>query len=638
VVRKSPFAILETHVVNKSLRREGSREVPVERDAQDVPSLSPGQLRTLASTARRLEAHFQFPQDVEWAFVGDTLFLLQSRRITTLQEPFYTDALYQWARARRLDDDEQACWERGSVLSSRRVSPLYFSEMAAYFTDFYADLDVREGRPPATTRRWRYHRGWVYSNDRYRMQGRRVPGRLRDREWLPRIWLQVRQPRTRAVWSCASRYYRLNNTQWLPTLERGQPDLDRASVEELEDFVELIEGERRGERGVLASTGIDDAACLLSLLRMLLRSWAGEADKGVVADLTSGLDGLETHDENLALWELSQVARRNPEVVQALRDRDDERLARVEGGSAFLDAAERFRAENRHRGAADRDLIQPRWGDDRTLLLDQLRVYVRGDPADDPRSAHARAVARRGDAVRRVEAALRSLHRSTAVARVAVFRAVLRRAQEYWVFRDNQRHSFDHYLFYLRQTYLAMGRRLVTAGALDRADDVFFLSKEEVIGAIHTARGAGETRYRASWRRRWWEAAAQDVPPERLRGHGDQGDDAAGAPVAARMQGIGGSAGSVTAAVRVVTDLAGLADVQSGEILVTTAIDPSWTPAFSMIAGLVSEEGGMLSHATVLAREYGIPSVIGVAHATRRLATGQVVRVDGTRGTVETMT
>ncbi len=623
VVRKSPFRVLDERLGHKTAYRAASGQAAVPRERQGAASLSTAELAQLAALALDVERHFHFPQDVEWAVVDGVVHLLQSRPITTLQEAYYDAALHQWARVRGLDPDAGAVWQRGSDLSSLRVSPLYFSEMAAYFADFYADLERRDGRPPPTKQRWLYKRGWVYSNTGYTLQGRRVPKRLLDREWLPRLWLQLRHPRTQSYWGCAAYYYRRRDDDWLPGIDRHRPDLATASGEEIEAFVEVIEATRRGARSTLAPTGIDHAASLLSLLRMLLRSWAGQTDRGMIAGLTTGLDGLETHDENVAVWAVAQRARRQPELLAAMQQGDYGRLPVLPGGPALLDDVAALQAARPYRGASDRDLAQPRWDDDMTLVLDQVRLFVRGDEQDDPAAAHRRAVARREAAVARAEAAIRERAPRSAALRLRIFRELLRLTQTYWVFHDNQRHEFDRYFLNLRRAYLAAGSRLAAVGVLDEAADVFFLSKEEVFDALSGALPVSEARTRAVWRRDTWRAQADDDAPDQI--NGDEREPAVAAP-GATLDGVAGSAGRVTAPARIITAVTRLVDVQPGEILVTTAIDPSWTRVFPIIGGLVTEEGGMLSHATVLAREYGVPAVIGVSGATRRIATGQLSR------------
>ena len=140
---------------------------------------------------------------------------------------------------------------------------------------------------------------------------------------------------------------------------------------------------------------------------------------------------------------------------------------------------------------------------------------------------------------------------------------------------------------------------------------------------------------RAQWRRDWWYRVKELEPSPLLKGNLPYERDSGPSTLAdGDFSGVGGAPGVVVGPVRVVKVLNELGSVAQGDILVTHAIDPAWTPVFGTIGGVISEEGGILSHATVLGREYGLPVVIGVAGAASSLKNGDLVEVNGTRGTV----
>jgi len=208
--------------------------------------------------------------------------------------------------------------------------------------------------------------------------------------------------------------------------------------------------------------------------------------------------------------------------------------------------------------------------------------------------------------------------------------------QRYVMHRDNQRHTFEPYFMELRHAYRAIGRHWAQAGKLDADDDVFFLGKHEIYAHIDGALDAARVTARARWRRQWWLEVTRQEPPTHLLGNRPH-DPTAGDLASADLRGSPGAPGVATGTVRRVASLAELDRLQPGEILVTYAIDPAWTPVFTTIAGVISVEGGMLAHAAVLGREYGLPVVLGVKEATSRLTDGDVVRIDGTLGTVQVL-
>jgi pyruvate,water dikinase len=197
-----------------------------------------------------------------------------------------------------------------------------------------------------------------------------------------------------------------------------------------------------------------------------------------------------------------------------------------------------------------------------------------------------------------------------------------------------------------RRVALAIGERLVEAGRLDQREDVFHFTHEELDGIV--AGGAmlpARLQDEVAWRKRRHAGLSTLAPPDTLvlaegAAFGEAGADAAVAsgdagPVAdGVLRGVSACGGRAEARAAVLSDLSEAQRLRPGDVLVTRQTDPAWGPVFFLIKGLVLERGGMLSHGAVVAREFGIPSVVGVRDATRRIADGQRVVVDGDRGHV----
>jgi pyruvate,water dikinase len=187
--------------------------------------------------------------------------------------------------------------------------------------------------------------------------------------------------------------------------------------------------------------------------------------------------------------------------------------------------------------------------------------------------------------------------------------------------------------FVYKQALLDEADRLVRAGVLREKDDIFYLALRELLDVARTNRADGRLLRQ---RRDAFGSYRTLTPPRVLTSDGEvvagsyrRDDVPAGALV-----GLAVSAGTVEGRARVILDMAE-ADLEAGDILVTAYTDPSWTPAFVAIKGLVTEVGGLMSHGSVIAREYGLPAVVGVEQATRLIPDGQRIRVHGTDGYVE---
>jgi len=184
----------------------------------------------------------------------------------------------------------------------------------------------------------------------------------------------------------------------------------------------------------------------------------------------------------------------------------------------------------------------------------------------------------------------------------------------------------------LRRLFVEFGHRLAGSGFIDRSDDVFFLSKEEVFAAA-MGRLAG-MKDEIKLRRREFEAYQDVLPPKFLHGGVEFDDTLTHDENSTMVTGTSASPGVATGTVRVVGSIKELSKVRENEILVTSNTDPGWTPVFSKIAGLITETGGILSHGAVVSREYRIPAVTAVKNAKQIFKTGQRISIDGNEGTI----
>jgi pyruvate,water dikinase len=270
----------------------------------------------------------------------------------------------------------------------------------------------------------------------------------------------------------------------------------------------------------------------------------------------------------------------------------------------------------------------PRWSDDPTYILGVLANYLRLDNPDmSPDALFARGAAEAEAAIERLVQRARSRGRL----RARLVRFSLRRARELAGIREIPKYYMVIVLAAARRELARIGAELVREGRIDSADDVFFLNFNDVRAAI----GGCDLRDRVAERRQAYdvEMRRRHVPSV-LLSDGTEPEAATLSPAGgAGLAGTPASAGTVTGIARVIYDPVG-AHLEPGEILVAPSTDPGWTPLFLTAGGLVMEMGGANSHGAVVAREYGIPAVVGVSGATRRIATGQRITLDGASGTI----
>ncbi len=393
------------------------------------------------------------------------------------------------------------------------------------------------------------------------------------------------------------------------------------------------------------------AAAGFAMLGLAAKALGDRVGPGELQTVLRGLPHNVTTEMDLALWRL------------ATRIREDRETTSLLLGTPAAELAERFRAGSlpgvAQRGLADFlslygvravaeiDLGLPRWSEDPTHIVGVLANYLRlEDPALAPDALFAKGAA---EAVLMIK----TLSGRAGGLRGRFVRFALGRTRALAGLREMPKYAMVTALAAMRTELLAVGVELAARGLLSRADDVFFLTFREARAALAAApsreasappsreapatTGAARPALTDLVARRREEAARElrrrHVPRVLLSDGTEPEAVAVRTPVDGALTGTPASAGTVTGVARVVLDPVG-AHLEPGEILVCPSTDPGWTPLFLTAGGLVMEMGGANSHGAVVAREYGIPAVVGVSGATEHITTGQEVTVDGTSGTV----
>lgn len=343
----------------------------------------------------------------------------------------------------------------------------------------------------------------------------------------------------------------------------------------------------------------------------------------------------------VALWELSRVAGDLPAVAALIRRSPApevlERLPGVDGGREFREALDAFLNAYGHRNQAFTELSYPRWIEDPAFPLLMVRRYLDLPTSSSPSMLHAAQVRRREQRVAEIEA-----HVAADGQKLALFREYLDGARQRTVLIEDHNFWIDQAgMSATRTPCLALGRRMAKSGAIAEPEDVFYLRLAEI--ETMAASGCRDYRPEVSRRRAERERWSGLLPPA-IIGKGDFKMNPAlerffgGAksePDGPRLvRGIPGSAGFARGTARVIRTLDDAERLAPGEILVTYATAPPWTPLFAVAAAVVTDAGGIVSHCAIVAREYGIPAVVGTRTATGTITDGMTVAVDGAAGTV----
>lgn len=621
--------------------------------------LTDGEVRELAGLGDRVEAAFGAPQDIEWAFDGSgELWLTQSRPITTLfpvpvrSKPvaagdvrvFFCITLAQGLH-RPITPMGQAAFRvigggfptlAGYPPESVTAGPAGFSVAAErVFADFTPVVRSRIGRAIAPrgldfmeARSAVVLRG-LFDDPRFSV----LPGSRRTGiRAILRAGLAVRAPAgaARAAIRPAAAVRAAGRS--LARIERTPvPPPSAPIAERVDAAVELLARALPMAPRILPGAAVGFAG--LGLAWRLLRGDITATDAETVL---RAVPHNVTTEMDMALWDLAK------------RARGDRVCADLLAGSAADDLAARYRAGDLpgvlqrgmaaflarygQRAVAEIDLGMPRWSDDPAHLFGVLAGYLRVDAAD---AAAVTPDRRFADGARQADEMVRDLvgrARRRGRLREVLVSFGLRRARELVGLREMPKFLMITAIARARDLLAGVGADLAAGGALAAADDVFFLDFDEVKAA---AAGRDLRATVADRRARYRQELGRRHVPRVVLSDGTE-PEAVAAPVTREpgtLVGSPASAGTVTGVARVVLDPVG-ARLEPGEILVAPSTDPGWTPLFLTAGALVMEMGGSNSHGAVVAREYGIPAVVGVPGATRDITSGMRITVDGAAGVV----
>ncbi len=544
-------------------------------------------------------------------------------------------------------------WSRRAAdeLWSGVVTPLTFSLLAETMATHMAHRRLEQaGLTQASAQPvFRLYRGHVYVNaslvrdvmaevpsvllsdgvlallpEPYRADLRTRPRALYDPRTLATIARLTWNEESWTPWSRAN-LFRAEAERVASELEGFAPR-PGATAEEIATGLETVRA-RLGTFLEVVSWAMIYAYVFFHLLSHVCEEWVPEGIS--LSALVAGVPGIRTFEVHRELEALARTARESPELVARLA-RSSEEIARAvdrgELGEFGRELAE-LRRRHGHRLAA-RDLSYPTWGERPELVVDMVRRLAAATPAT------ARAD---------VESVLSSVRERLETGplggiRWRLFELGLHWCQEYYAVRENMRYHADYFLAAFRSLALAAARVLRDRGALEREGDVFYLTREELLDALR-GESPPDLSERAAGRRREYDGFGAAVPPEVIWGDEDGGadrvPDADPESGPGRFEATPASPGTVEGVARIVRSVEELESVESGDVVVATATDPTWTSYLSLAAGLVLEVGGLLSHGAIIARELGIPAVVDLAGGTTVLHTGDRIRVDGGRGIVE---
>jgi phosphoenolpyruvate synthase/pyruvate phosphate dikinase len=639
VAERKRFSVVKSEISHKTIMSRlnssgGTRISQIPEDLRDRPVLEDHLLRKLCILGEKVENLFHCPQDIEWALQNGEFFLLQARPITVKQSP------------KVLSRANVAETQPGYVTYLSRSPENKPDFLTLGIRPFLECFDINDIPENMNLAEYVYGHMYLNMSTAYEVVGK-IPGfspEMLDQS-VGNV-IQEKTPTTKLEFygivkllPKALKVVRLflsvparaelvipHSLELIEDIRHR--NLDEMKLEELDRLVwEMYER-------TLDVIGVQECS-LLAILAMsdifhkVLKRMGEESTESL---LTIGLEGMSSRQLGVDIWDLAQYVVKFPRVASVIcLQREDalEELNKLEEGRSFLKRFGEFMEKHGDRCSQEIELSVPRWEENPGFVISMIANYL-DSKFSDPEAAIEKQKRIRSEATEQI---LKKLSKNPF--EKILFKKILEKIQEYIVMREDLKTTWVKGVSAMRILYLNMAGKLVEKGILEKKDDIFYLRMTEVSEIITgNLKGEQVASFVKVRKKEKEECEHLDVPLqivgepppiEELKKTVESRDT---------LKGMGVSHGVVTGKARVVLDPTECSDFSEGEILVAQVTDPGWTPLFVIAAGLVTDLGGMLSHGVIIAREYGIPAVVGVKDATKIIKTGQSITVDGSNGMV----
>ncbi|MBA4493416.1 phosphoenolpyruvate synthase [Paenactinomyces guangxiensis] len=627
--------ISEKKVAVFSLTEGGTQKKDLPPSQQTKQALTDSQIFGLADLGKRIEKHFGSPQDIEFCIENGKIFVVQSRPITSLyplpaipREPLRV--MLSFGHVQMMTDPIKPLGI--SVLQTVFPKHIFLEAGGRLFIDPTEVLRTKLGRkifPRVVHQLIDEATGRAISEVIQRPEFRQVP----PKPGLVKSARRFMTPIIKEVWR---------------NLWKRDPKLAKSKVEsymqkkwtEIREALQRVNGARRLEaiQHELSILGKDVSRNLFPypvcfpISFILLKRLLG--DDKELHQLNKSLPGNITSEMGLQIGDLADLVRELPEVEEYLKHASDRTfykgLANVSGGERFKQAFEDFISKYGMRCPGEIDLTRPRWRETPTQLVPAILGHMRSVKPGEHRQKfiHGEQEARKA-ARRMMDHVGHHGFKSKRVKRlIEVYRY-------FGGLREHHKYLFTLILDECKKAIMAEADKLVNKGVLLQAEDVFFFTLDELIQLLKGEFKQDVSSFVACRKEKYeWHQALK--PPRLMTSEGEIVTGSAGKEKFPEGALVGSpvSAGIVEGKARIVLKPEE-AHLNEGEILVAPHTDPGWTPLFQSAKALVTEVGGLMTHGSVVAREYGIPAVVGVDDATQKIKNGQMIRVDGNQGFVE---
>ncbi len=630
--------LAEKSIAIYASKNGGTEQQEIAADMKSVQTLTDSMIIQLERIGRMIEANFSHPQDIEWCLYKGRFYILQTRKITTLYPiPEVQDSSYHIFMS-----------VGHAQMMTDAFKPLGMS-FFEYFTNnqlwkaggrFY--LDITNNLKSPIKRKLLLSFTNVIDN----LSKSALESLLKQEGFLkklPKVNRTFVVGKGISAWIVpASKLYISNNfdviKKRLDYFDTLLKDLERRinNIKGDKLFEFILQDQKQAKDMVYDPTiyaavvGIPE---LMERINKKVEKWLGEKDVAYI--LSQSVRNNVVSDMGLALLDLSDIVRKYPEVVEYLNHAKDKSffddIIELEGGYDVNTAIRKFLEKYGMRCPGEIDITKPRWNEKPTSLIPIILSNIRNLPPQSHTILFEQGLKEATEKKQEILARIEQL--SGGKRKKKALNHMIDVLRNFMGCREYPKYFYARRIQIYKQALLREADDLIRYEILQKKEDVFYLSFEELRRVVHTR----QLDYSIITKRKEeYSLYEQLTPPRIITSEGEiiQGIYSMCNTPQGALVGMPISPGIVEGNARIILNMED-ADIANDDILVTYYTDPSWTPLFLLVKAVVTEVGGMMTHGAVIAREYGVPGVVGVENATHLIKNGDRIRVNGTEGYVE---
>ena len=651
LVNPDIYKVQERAIINKNIATKniaiyaledgGTEERKIEPDLINKQTLTDEQILRLEQMGRQIETYFSYPQDIEWCLLENELYIVQSRPITTLYP------------VPEINDNRVFLSSGHMQMMTDPIKPLgmYFFKSVLgsspsqeiggrLYVDITHDLATPLGRLIAKS---------IIGMIGDTLITNSITKIIKDKKLirtLPKGKDKVFKPgSTSGVLSIMLNAYKIfkkNDSDIIKNLianednsiEKMNKEIEKLSGDEVFDYIYKDHYNRRQKLTTPPSAGALTAVLLSEKwFSRKIEKWLGI--KNAADTFLMSIPNSVPSETGFGLLDVADTIRDYPEIIDYLNNPNDETffedITKFDGGETVCKSIKSYLSKYGMRCSGDIDITVPRWSEKPTEIVPIILSNIKNFGLNASKLKYDQGKA---ESERRIEELASKVEKLPGGRKKAKkVRKIASLIRNYIGYREYPKFSYIKRYYIYKQALFKESSKLLQKGIIKEIEDVYYLYFDEFREVVNTSK----LDYNIIQRRKEdYKGYDKLTPPRVMTSEGEliTGEyDTADMPEDA-LPGIAVSSGIIEGRAKVVSSFED-AELEDGDILVTQFTDPSWTPLFVSIKGLVTEVGGLMTHGAVIAREYGLPAVVSVENATQLIKDGQMIRVNGTAGYVE---